>query len=295
MNFEEAWAYLQGRQCLALQTEDGRRFTARVTGRSVVYESTWDQTRHQSKENLAIYFEKWSAEGCRERSSFRNFGPRQSRSARARYFLPLFRYLASELSKGQEQGSQQSVPEVSSHTRVQRDSVAALVQGSDEVLSQDQLTDLRDALVSAQPHDPADDLTRLVPKRIGVYIWSAREDDSIVYVGKAVGCRGLYTRIIKQHLNPRYLLTDQTKWHREKDAYQAAEHALLNGKPAIDKSAFRKNIGRMHRLPPGQPTVDFIRSHFLLRFVLVPSKAAGAQLEHRIISAASPRYNIAGK
>ena len=163
---------------------------------------------------------------------------------------------------------------------------------SSEVLSQDQLAGLRDALLSAQPLDPADDLTPLVPKRIGVYTWSTTEDSRVVYVGKATGRRGLHRRVVREHLNPRYLLTDQRKWSREKDAYQIAHHALVNGKPAIDKSAFRKNIGRMHRLSPGQETVDFIRSRFVLRFVLVPTERAAVELERRVRSELLPRYNI---
>lgn len=115
-----------------------------------------------------------------------------------------------------------------------------------------------------------------------------------MYVGTATGKKGLYGRIISQHLNPRYLQTDQRKWCPKKNSYQIEHHTVSNNKPAIDKSAFRKNIGRINCIAPGLHTVNFIKLEFFLQFLTLQSKKRTLQLEKTIIIEFSPEYNIQG-
>jgi hypothetical protein len=89
-------------------------------------------------------------------------------------------------------------------------------------------------------------------------------------------------------------LTNQSKWHIEKDAFQIANSVLSNGKKAIDKSAFRKNIGRLHHVRPGEETVRFIQENFTVRFIVLGTIELAKSLEEEIIRCHQPRYNIVG-
>ena len=130
--------------------------------------------------------------------------------------------------------------------------------------------------------DPAQDISNLIPRSFGIYGWFNKHNDSIEYVGKATGKNGLYQRIINQHLNKSYLLTDKTKWHDELDAFQIKNYAISNGKPAIDKSAFRKNISRLNKLTPGIESVRFIKNNFHLRFIIINDKDEAKKLEKQL-------------
>jgi hypothetical protein len=164
----------------------------------------------------------------------------------------------------------------------------------EQEMAHDMLSVFINGLINKVPFDAADDLRKTIPKEIGAYTWSTKRNSKLMYVGIATGRNGLYGRIIKQHLNPSYLLTDQDKW-REKDEFQIAHYSFLNGKPAIDKSAFRKNLGREHNLQPGEETVNYIKSNFCLRFIVVPSRESARAIEKEIIQLYEPGYNIAGK
>ena len=159
---------------------------------------------------------------------------------------------------------------------------------------QTQLSALAKELISRSPHSPSEDLRGVVPNQLGAYVWSEKSSGQIVYAGSATGNKGLYRRIIGQHLNPKYLLTNKEKWHQQKDAFQIVNFVLSNGKPAIDKSAFRKNIGRAHRIRPGEGTVRFIKDNFILRFIVLPSRETALSIEDEIIDLYCPRYNISG-
>jgi predicted RNA-binding protein with PUA-like domain len=146
-------------------------------------------------------------------------------------------------------------------------------------------------LLKGTKYSPIEDLSYVIPKKIGIYAWFWAKDDKLVYVGKATGKDGLYQRIIRQHLNPDYLLTDKNKWN-EKDVFQAQNPAILKGKPAIDKSAFRKNISRGHKLQPGIDSVEYIKNNFTLRFLNISRKEDIFSLEKELISFYKPKYNI---
>jgi hypothetical protein len=146
-------------------------------------------------------------------------------------------------------------------------------------------------LLEGIKYSPIEDLTCIITKKIGIYAWFQAKDDKLIYIGKATGEGGLYQRIIKQHLNPDYLLTDKNKWN-EKDAFQAQYPAILNGKPAIDKSAFRKNISRVHKLRPGIDSVEYIKNNFMLRFLNISRKEDIFSLEKELIFYYKPKYNI---
>lgn len=116
-----------------------------------------------------------------------------------------------------------------------------------------------------------------------------------VYVGCATGEGGLYQRIVEQHLNPSYLETRAEKHIVGKDDYQMEEgnHAIINGKPAIDKSSFRKNLARKERLKVSE-TVDYILHHFMLQYLPLPDYTDDElyEIEKAIIAESKPIYNI---
>jgi hypothetical protein len=142
-------------------------------------------------------------------------------------------------------------------------------------------------------YDPHRLGSEVIPKSTGLYAWFTKDAKKIVYIGVAQGKNGLHQRIIKQHLNPKYLETRESKF-KEKDQYQLEHPVFVNGRKAIDKSAFRKNVARTHRLRPGQESVDFIRNSFLLSFIVFRdyNKTDLLGLESKVIEMIEPRYNI---
>jgi len=163
-----------------------------------------------------------------------------------------------------------------------------------------QLQDLADRLLSSDPIDTASPLFEksIIPERIGVYAWSTK-DGQVAYVGSGIGKKsshtGLYRRIITELLNPHYLLSIEGA-KKDLDSYQIKHCAYRKRtkKPAIDKNAFRKNVGRIEQISPGEPTVNFIKSNFLLRFVITDSDELANKLERKLIIEKKPKYNIQG-
>jgi hypothetical protein len=102
-------------------------------------------------------------------------------------------------------------------------------------------------------------------------------------------------RIWSQHLNPKYLETRPHKRSPE-DKPQLSYGVLHNGRPAIEKSAFRKALARELDLIPGPPVVDFIRKNFELILMPLPDLTAEAirDVEFRLIDAIIPLLNRAG-
>jgi hypothetical protein len=141
--------------------------------------------------------------------------------------------------------------------------------------------------------DPVQDISHLVPRIYGVYGWFNKKDDSIEYVGSATGKSGLYQRIINQHLKKSYLLTIKEGERHENDEYQMIHYAIRkNRKPAIDKSAFRKNISRYNKLSPGSESVNFIKNNFYLHFLTFDNKDEALNVEKELIANFRPKYNI---
>lgn len=93
-----------------------------------------------------------------------------------------------------------------------------------------------------------------------------------MYIGIAIGKQGLYGRILKQHLNGKYLEFRSEKY-TSKDIYQL-ENAFLKKdnnntefRKGIDKSTFRKVVGRLFNLKPGDETVNFIQKNFYCKYL----------------------------
>jgi hypothetical protein len=152
------------------------------------------------------------------------------------------------------------------------------------------LNNLEGQLVQSLQFDPNQENS--IPKKYGVYAFFNKNDDSIEYIGRAIGNHGLYQRIIRQHFNPSYLLTDKTKWHIEKDHFQINNNTIINGKQAIDKSAFRKNISRYNKLRPGLESVNFIKKNYYFRILVLENKNEALKLENYLKGKYKPKYNI---
>ena len=96
----------------------------------------------------------------------------------------------------------------------------------------------------------------------GVYFWFKKND--LQYIGIAGNRNGLYGRVVLQHLNEKYL-EFRDKKQSSKDFYQL-ENSInrkrkggVEVRKGIDKSTFRKKIGRKYNLKPGVETVNYIK------------------------------------
>lgn len=135
-----------------------------------------------------------------------------------------------------------------------------------------------------------------IPKRTGIYFWFQNEDDKLIYIGIALGKKGLYGRISKQHLNPKYLEFRPEK-HTSKDQYQL-ENAIIKSdkvtnviRKGIDKSTFRKVVGRMFKLKPGEETVNYIQENFYCRYLENEDLDGVRRLEKELIQKHNPLFN----
>ena len=134
-----------------------------------------------------------------------------------------------------------------------------------------------------------------VPTERGVYIWYALDQSVPAYIGKAAGKTGLRGRVLRQHLNAKYLETRASKF-TSRDENQLSHQILLNGKPAIEKSVFRKHLARSHDLAPGQATVEFIEANFRVQLIPLPDLTDNEirTVEDKLVQALSPKLNIVG-
>ena len=152
------------------------------------------------------------------------------------------------------------------------------------------------ALVSAPRHAVSGLVKDDVPTSPGLYAWWPRDGpDRPVYVGRALGAKGLRGRIWSQHLRPGYLEARPEK-ATARDAAQLG-HGVVDGKgrPAIEKSAFRKSVARAHVLAPGAPTVAWITERYVVSWVTLEQLDIDAdrarRLEATLITVWRPRYN----
>jgi excinuclease UvrABC nuclease subunit len=146
--------------------------------------------------------------------------------------------------------------------------------------------------------DPNDSsLKIIVPKNMGIYFWFKNETDELVYIGSGSGIKGLYNRIIGQHLNPKYIEYRAKVHNLEKDVYQLKYPIIRerDNAPGIDQSAFRKNIGRTFKIKPGQGTVKYIKDNFYLKYLEVDQKQELITLEQELIFKYKPKLNISHK
>lgn len=152
-------------------------------------------------------------------------------------------------------------------------------------------------LVSSAPrHAPATIARKEIPISPGIYAWYRRGESNPSYLGKATGQGGLRHRIWGQHLNPKYLEWRQDRWTSEDDA-QAERGAMHNGRPVIEKSAFRKNLARACDLIPGAHSLEYIKANF--EVALIPLQGLSSEqireIEGQLIRQLQPVLNRSGK
>ena len=134
----------------------------------------------------------------------------------------------------------------------------------------------------------------------GIYFWFNKETDELVYIGVAIGTGGLKKRIISQHLNPSYLEYRPEK-HTSKDKFQLQHSVYRINKDeklmrqGIDKSSFRKSIGRKLELKPGNETVRYIIENLYLKVHESESVSFIKEAEIALIKKYQPIFNTSHK
>ena len=109
----------------------------------------------------------------------------------------------------------------------------------------------------------------------------------------------MHHRICNQHLNPNYLEFRDSK-HNTRDEFQLANAIpkLSNKnilKKGIDKSSFRKSIGRNLKLKPGEETCDYIYKNLKLKVFESSNIKMIKELERELITKLSPLFNTTFK
>jgi hypothetical protein len=143
------------------------------------------------------------------------------------------------------------------------------------------------------------DAREKTPRNTGIYFWFKNETDKLIYIGTGSGINGLYNRIVRQHLNPKYIEYRSEKHSQEKDKFQL-KHPIMKEvkgvlKAGIDQSAFRKNIGRNYLIKPGVGTVNFIIEKLYLKYFEVSDINKLKELEKELIKKHNPELNISHK
>jgi len=135
-------------------------------------------------------------------------------------------------------------------------------------------------------YDPTQ-IEKVIPRDKGLYVWWSRRRGKAVYVGIALNRNGLLGRVLRQHLNPKYLE------YRSDKTSNAKRTVVLNGKKACEKSVFRKAISEKYNIDPGVECVDYIMKHFLVSFF--PMKTSSIekikQKEQLLIKDIKPSFN----
>ena len=133
----------------------------------------------------------------------------------------------------------------------------------------------------------------------GLYLWFDKDSMECVYVGIACSKTGLKGRISRQHLNPRYLESRDHK-HSVHDHFQLKFPIMRLSskgimKKCIDKSTFRKSIGRALKLRPGEETCDYLLSQLNLKIHESSDVQYLKNLEKELIKKLQPRFNTSHK
>tara|TARA_B100001057_G_scaffold447509_1_gene487059 strand:- start:336 stop:902 length:567 start_codon:yes stop_codon:yes gene_type:complete len=139
-----------------------------------------------------------------------------------------------------------------------------------------------------------------IPKTKGIYFWKNNKTEAYEYIGIATNKQGLYGRIFSKHLKEDYLEGRETKHSSSKDAYQLKNPIIKESRPGkkfIDKSSFRKNVGRAMRLCPGKETLDYIKENGRFYFYSFEDieNIQIEIIETILISTFQPIYNISKK
>lgn len=146
-------------------------------------------------------------------------------------------------------------------------------------------------LEKIDPKNP--NLKEIIPRNKGIYFWLNNKTDEVVYIGTGSSNKGLYARIIGQHLRPAYIEYRAKVHHKEKDAFQL-KHAIIrerDGAPGVDQSVFRRGIGRKYNIKPGEGTVNYIKENLYLKFYEVDDKEELMILEKQLILKHKPLLN----
>ncbi len=145
-----------------------------------------------------------------------------------------------------------------------------------------------------------DKVSDLLTNKRGIYFWIDKNDNTLVYIGIAVGAGGLKKRVVQQHLSPKYLEYRSEK-HTSKDEFQLkfaiprVSKKTGETKYGIDKSAFRKSIGRMLQLKPGHETVNYIKANLMLEVFESEDVVLIKIMEKHLIAKNQPKFNSAHK
>jgi hypothetical protein len=93
-----------------------------------------------------------------------------------------------------------------------------------------------------------------------------------MYIGTASVQKGLYSKIIGQHLRSTYIEYRANKRRNIiKDAYQI-KYAIIrerDGAKGIDQSSFRRSVGSAFNIKPDIHTVNYIKDNFYLKFIII--------------------------
>ena len=137
-------------------------------------------------------------------------------------------------------------------------------------------------------------LKMIVPKEKGIYFWIESDTEKLMYIGKASSKKGLYNRIINQHLRPTYIEYRENKGRNQiTDAYQI-QHAIIrerDGAKGIDQSSFRRSVGSAFNIKPGIHTVNYIKDNFYLKFIIIKNVDEIKTIEKEMIITLKPLLN----
>jgi len=123
-----------------------------------------------------------------------------------------------------------------------------------------------------------------------------KKSNEVVYIGIALSKYGLHRRINLQHLNPNYLEYRKERFTL-KDRYQIRFAVIKKTKlgaivaKGIDKSVFRRAVGRNHMIKPGQSTVDFIVKKYNLKYACLVNEVTIKKIEKELIVKYQPVFN----
>ena len=157
------------------------------------------------------------------------------------------------------------------------------------------MSDLPEDLRKIDLNDHQNELT----SQNGIYFWFDKNTMACVYIGIACSKKGLKGRISRQHLNPRYLESREHK-HSVKDDFQLMHPIMRLSskgiiKKCIDKSTFRKSIGRALKLKPGDETCSYILDNLILKVLESSDKDYLRDLEKKLNQKVQPRFNTSMK
>tara|TARA_Y100000748_G_scaffold102977_1_gene85858 strand:+ start:1684 stop:2214 length:531 start_codon:yes stop_codon:yes gene_type:complete len=139
-----------------------------------------------------------------------------------------------------------------------------------------------------------------VPNTKGLYLWKNKKNQKYEYIGIATNKDGLKGRIVSKHLKEDYLEGREKKHSLTKDRFQLENPIFKKNRPNkkfIDKSAFRKNVGRLLELCPGKETLAYIRNYgtfYFYSFEEIEDEHLEA-VETILIASLQPKFNISKK